>query len=78
MKRFFFDLSGDLSAHDYVGHNCASSQEAKRHASFIAQRIGAEQVSLARPGNYISVRDEGGVEIFKAPIIPSGAGNAAK
>jgi hypothetical protein len=68
MKRFFFDLAGDLSAHDFMGHDCSSNMEAKRHASFIAHRIGTERPSFARPGNYISVRDDRGVEIFKAPI----------
>jgi hypothetical protein len=68
MRRFFFDLAGDLSAHDFMGHDCASKMEAKRHASFIANRIGTERPSFARPGNYISVRDDRGTEIFKAPI----------
>ena len=68
MRRFFFDLAGDLSAHDFMGHDCSSKMEAKRHASFIAHRIGTERPSFARPGNYISVRDDRGTEIFKAPI----------
>jgi hypothetical protein len=68
MRRFFFDLAGDLSAHDFMGHDCSSKMEAKRHASFIAHRIGTERPSFARPGNYILVRDDRGTEIFKAPI----------
>jgi Domain of unknown function (DUF6894) len=68
MQRFFFDLVGELSAHDFMGHECSSRKEAKRHASFIAHRVGTERPGFAKPGNYISVRDEKGVEIFEAPI----------
>jgi len=71
MRRFFFDLAGDLSAHDFMGHDCASKKEAKQHACFIAHRIGTERPSFAKPGNYISVRDDRGAEIFKAPIRSS-------
>jgi hypothetical protein len=68
MKRFFFDLAGSLRAHDVLGHQCRSRKEAKDHAQFIALRIGAERPDFAKPGNYISVRDESGIEIFEAPI----------
>jgi len=71
MRRFFFDLAGDLSAHDFMGHDCASKREAKQHACFIAHRIGTERPSFAKPGNYILVRDDRGAEIFKAPIRSS-------
>jgi hypothetical protein len=68
MKRFFFDLAGELPAHDVVGHQCRSREEAKDHAQFIAHRIGTERPTFAKPGNYISVRDESGTEVFEAPI----------
>jgi hypothetical protein len=68
MKQFFFDLAGELSAHDVLGHRCRSRKEAKDHAKFIAHRIGTERPTFAKPGNYISVRDESGNEIFEAPI----------
>jgi hypothetical protein len=68
MKRFFFDLAGDLPAHDFLGHQCRSRKEAKDHAQFIAHRFGTERPTFARPGNYISVRDKSGTEIFEAPI----------
>jgi hypothetical protein len=73
MKNFFFDLAGELSARDVLGHQCRSSGEAKDHAQYIAHRIGTERPSFARPGNYISVRDENGTEIFEAPIESSRA-----
>jgi hypothetical protein len=68
MKRFFFDLEGELPARDVLGHRCKSRKEAKDHAKFIAQRIGTERPSFGKPGNYISVRDEMGLKIFEAPI----------
>ena len=68
MKRFFFDLVGDIRAHDFVGHECSSKKEARNHASFIAHRIGTERPSFAKPGNCIAVRDESGAKIFTAPI----------
>jgi hypothetical protein len=68
MKQFFFDLAGELSAQDVLGHRCRSVKEAKDHAEFIAHRIGSERPTFAKPGNYISVRDESGNEIFEAPI----------
>ncbi|WP_433995356.1 DUF6894 family protein [Bradyrhizobium betae] len=68
MKRFYFDLAGAFTACDKVGHQCASSREAKEHARFIAHRIGTDKSPFAQPGNCIRVRDESGAEIFKAPI----------
>ena len=68
MKRFFFDLVGDIRAHDFLGRECSSKKEAKKHASFVAHRIGTERPSFAKPGNFIAVRDERGAKIFAAPI----------
>jgi hypothetical protein len=65
MKRFFFDLAGQLPANDVLGHQCRSRKEAKDHAEFIAHRIGTERPNFA---NYISVREDSGTEIFKEPI----------
>jgi uncharacterized protein DUF6894 len=68
MKRFFFDLVGEPSAQDVLGHQCKSLKEAKDHAKFIAQRIGTERSALGKPGNCISVRNEAGLKVFEAPI----------
>jgi Domain of unknown function (DUF6894) len=51
-----------------VGHQCANRKEAKEHARFIAQRIGAEKPDLAKTGSFIRVRDDKDAEIFEAPI----------
>jgi hypothetical protein len=67
MKRFFFDLVSEFAAHDYVGHQCATRREAKDHARFIAQRIGAEKPYLAKTGSFIRVRDEKGARYSKRP-----------
>jgi hypothetical protein len=68
MKRFYFDLVGDLPARDVLGHECSSRNEARRHACFIAHRVGTERPNFAKQGNGISVRDENGNEFFVAPI----------
>jgi hypothetical protein len=68
MKRFFFDLIGDVPARDVLGHECMSRREARRHAAFIAQRIGTERPNFAKPGSGIAVRDDRGTEFFVAPI----------
>ena len=64
MKRFYFDLVGDLPARDVLGHECSSRKEARRHACFIAHR----RPNFAKQGNGISVRDKNGNEFFVAPI----------
>ena len=68
MKRFFFDLAGELPARDMQGHECASRREARKHATFIAHRIGTERPGFAKGGNAIEVRDEDGERFFTAPI----------
>jgi hypothetical protein len=69
MKRFFFDLVSEFTAHDCLGHQCATRKEAD-HARCIAQRIGAEKPHLVKSRSYIRVRDETGAEIFEAPMQP--------
>jgi hypothetical protein len=68
MKRFYFDLVGDLPARDVLGHECFSRKEAKKDACLIAERFGSERPSFAKPGNGISVREDSGTEFFVAPI----------
>jgi hypothetical protein len=66
MKRYYFDLIGELPARDFVGHECSS--RARKHASFIAHRIGSEHPHFVKPGNQIAVREEGGVSFYQTPI----------
>jgi hypothetical protein len=68
MPKYFFHLAGQLPAHDLLGHDCANDREAKDHGSFIAHRIGTEKPGMIREGNFISVIDELGKEIFQAPL----------
>jgi hypothetical protein len=68
MKRYYFDLVGEVPAKDFLGHQCASEEEAREHASFIAHRIGSEHPHFAKPGNQIAVREEGGASFYQAPI----------
>ena len=68
MPKYFFHLAGQLPAHDLLGLECANDKEAKDHGSFIAHRIGTEKPGMVREGNYISVTNEHGKEIFQIPL----------
>jgi uncharacterized protein DUF6894 len=68
MKRFYFDLVGEVPARDFLGHDCSSRREARKHASFIAHRIGTEHPHFVRRGNGVAVREEGGASFYQAPI----------
>jgi len=68
MPKYFFNLAGDLPAHDLIGHDCADDKEAREHASFIAHRIGTEKPGMIREENFISVVDEHGNEIHQVPL----------
>lgn len=57
-----------MPARDVLGHDCASRREARKHATFIAQRVGTERPNFAKPGNCIEVRDERGERFFITPI----------
>jgi len=68
MKRYYFDLIGEVRARDFLGHECSSRNEAIKHASFIAHRIGNERPHFVKPENRIAVREEGGAAFYQAPI----------
>jgi hypothetical protein len=63
-----FDLVGDLAASDVFGLDCPDVQAAKQHALLLAHRTAAENPQLARPGNYISVRNARGYEVYQVPL----------
>ncbi|MGM4929628.1 hypothetical protein [Tardiphaga sp. 619_E2_N8_5] len=48
MPKYFFHLTGQISAHDILGHEGVNDDEAKDHGSFIAYRIGTEQPTMIR------------------------------
>jgi len=68
MPKYFFNLAGELPAHDLIGHDCSDDREARDHGSFIAHRIGTEKPGMVREGNFISVRDERDREIAQIPL----------
>jgi hypothetical protein len=68
MKRFYFDLVGEVAARDFLGHECSSRREAREHASFIAHRFGTEHPHFLQRGNGIAVREEGGAAFYQAAI----------
>jgi hypothetical protein len=68
MPRYFFNLAGQLPARDLIGQECANDDEARGHGNFIAHRIGTEKPGMIQEGNFISVVDEQGNEIFQIPL----------
>jgi hypothetical protein len=68
MPKYFFHLAGQLPAHDLLGHECANDKEAKDHGSFIAHRIGTEKPGMIREGNFISVKNDSGEEVFQISL----------
>jgi hypothetical protein len=51
-----------------MGHECLNDEEAREHGSFIAHRVGTEKPDMIQGGNFISVTNETGEELFKIPI----------
>jgi hypothetical protein len=68
MPKYFFHLAGQLPARDLIGHECANDGEAREHGNFIAHRIGTEKPGMIQEGNFISVVDEEGSELFQIPL----------
>jgi hypothetical protein len=61
-------LAGRLAAHDLMGHECSNDDEARKHGSFIAHRVGTEEPYIVQEGNFILVTNEIGDDLFKIPI----------
>jgi hypothetical protein len=72
MALHFFNLKDGIPVRDRKGHECANDDEAIFHGTFIAQRIGTERPDYAGRGHYISVVNEEGNEIHRAPIESAG------
>jgi uncharacterized protein DUF6894 len=68
MPKYFFHLAGEIPARDLIGHEWRNDNEARDHASFIAHRIGTEKPTMVREGNFISVTDDRGNELFQIPL----------
>jgi len=71
---FYFDLVGDLAASDVLVMEFTNAQAARRHARLLAHRTAAENPHLVRAGNYISVRNARGFELYQVPISLQGRG----
>jgi hypothetical protein len=65
--RYFFHLAGELPARDLLGQECANDQEARDRGNSLANRIAADKPGVVE-GNFISVTDERGNEIFQIPL----------
>lgn len=71
MPMYRFNLVGDFPAHDIAGHECADDKEARHDGDLIAHRLATEKPSLARDGNFVSVRNANDEEIHQAPLAPA-------
>jgi hypothetical protein len=71
MPHYFFHLTGEISAHDMVGHERADDEEAKQHGNFIAHRVGTEKPEMVCKGNSILVVNATADEIARLPISSS-------
>jgi hypothetical protein len=69
----FLLLGWRFSPSDLLGHECSNNKEAEDHGSFIAHRIGTEKTEMVREGNYISVTNEQGDEIYKVALASTTA-----
>jgi hypothetical protein len=65
MRRTTSEIEGSLGTSAKVPKR---AREAKDHGSFIAHRIGTEKPGMIRDGNFISVTDELGKELYKIPL----------
>jgi hypothetical protein len=68
MPRYFFHLAGDLPAYDLMGHECADNSDAERHGRLLAHNVGTDKPWMVKEGNYISVTDSQGRELFQIPL----------
>jgi hypothetical protein len=68
MKRFFFDLLGEVPAQDLLGREFSSRRQAREYACFLAHRLGSQHPHFAKQGNRILVRQEDGTTFYETPI----------
>jgi hypothetical protein len=68
MPKYFFDLLGDVPAHDLIGHECADDEEAEKYGKMLAHNVGTDRPDMVRESNYISVVDSSDRELFKIPL----------
>ena len=67
MARYFFDLvKQSVTAHDHQGRVFEELDEARRQGEIIAMDLQYESDEWA--GGQVSVRDQGGQELFSIPV----------
>lgn len=67
MHALFLSSAGNLPARDLLGHECANDQKAMDHCYSLARRIAIEKPGMVE-GNFISVTNERGNQIFQIPL----------
>jgi hypothetical protein len=51
-----------------MGHECADDSDAKRYGRLLAHNVGTDKPGMVKEGNYISVTDSQGRELFQIPL----------
>ena len=68
MARYFFDLDGQVPAHDIFGQEYPDDRAARQHGLMIAHHVAIDKPELASDGNRIVVRNDARAELFRLPI----------
>lgn len=69
MARYFFDfIDKDRTITDVEGQEFANAEEAKAHALHVSIEIARSAPNQCHEKNWISVRSEAGLEIFRVPL----------
>ncbi len=69
MARYFFNLTNGKTIRDTDGEEYASLDAAKASAIHIAHEIGRNKQPGEINAVYISMTDEDGREVFRAPLL---------
>jgi hypothetical protein len=59
---------GDGSARDLLGRDFSTNKEAREHGRLLARQVGTDKPGLVGDGNFVSIVNEAGVEVFLIPI----------
>ena len=68
-RLYFFDLKGETRRRDHTGKPFADPADAMRHGDREAWKLAAGNPRLTATDCYISVTEESGCEIHRAPLF---------
>jgi hypothetical protein len=71
--KYFFDFENNYPILDKRGEVCQTQADAEKFAKQIAAELAAAKTPAERNGEYIVVKDEAGVEVFRISLADSDA-----